>query len=128
MAKVDEQAVLKTLAGVKDDERGGDLVSLGMVSGLAIKDGHVAFAIEVAPERGPRAEPLRKAAEKAVFAMPGVLSVTAVLTAQTAGKTGAPPRRRGTGGTAMRTGLDTRTAPAPDLAGGAPPICARKSR
>ncbi|HEX3522424.1 MAG TPA: Mrp/NBP35 family ATP-binding protein, partial [Stellaceae bacterium] len=38
--------------------------------------------------RGPRLEPLRKAAEKAVEALPGVLSVTAVLTAQ------APPRGR----------------------------------
>ena len=89
MAQVDEQAVIKTLAGVRDDEKAGDLVSLGMISGLRVKDGHVAFAIEVEPARGPRAEPLRRAAEKAVFAMPGVLSVTAVLTAQTMGKAAA---------------------------------------
>jgi ATP-binding protein involved in chromosome partitioning len=55
-----------------------------MVSGLAVKDGHVAFAIEVDPKRGPHLEPLRKAAEKAVDALPGILSVTAVLTAQKA--------------------------------------------
>jgi ATP-binding protein involved in chromosome partitioning len=55
-----------------------------MVSGLVIRDGNVAFAIEVEPERGPRLEPLRKAAEMAVEALPDVLSVTAVLTAQTA--------------------------------------------
>jgi len=53
-----------------------------MVSGVVVRDGNVAFAIEVEPERGPRLEPLRKAAEKAVEALPDVLSVTAVLTAQ----------------------------------------------
>ncbi len=86
MAQVDQQTVMKALAGVRDDEKGGDLVALGMVSGLQVKDGHVAFAIEVEAARGPHAEPLRKAAEKAVFGLPGVISVTAVLTAQTAGK------------------------------------------
>jgi ATP-binding protein involved in chromosome partitioning len=46
-----------------------------------LRDGHVGFSIEVAPERGRASEPLRKAAEDAVNALPGVLSVTAVLTA-----------------------------------------------
>jgi ATP-binding protein involved in chromosome partitioning len=52
-----------------------------MVSGLAIRDGHVSFLIEVAPQDGPKMEPLLKAAEKAVEQLPGVLSVSAVLTA-----------------------------------------------
>jgi ATP-binding protein involved in chromosome partitioning len=89
MASIDEATIIKALAGVRDDQNGGDLVSLGMVSGLVLKDGHVAFAIEVDPARGEKAEPLRAAAERTVFALPGVLSVTAVLTAQTKGK-GAP--------------------------------------
>jgi ATP-binding protein involved in chromosome partitioning len=78
---VNEQQIRDALRQVADPDRKQDIVSLGMVSGLTLKDGHVAFAIEVEPERGPRLEPLRKAAEKAVFALPGVLSVTAVLTA-----------------------------------------------
>jgi len=65
-----------------------------MVSGLTIRDGHVGFAIEVEPERGPRLEDLRKRCEDAVFGLPGVLSVTAVLTAerpaQAAGPAGGP--------------------------------------
>ena len=52
-----------------------------MISGLVVKQGNVGFSIEVAPERGPALEPLRKEAERAVAAVPGVLSVTAVLTA-----------------------------------------------
>jgi ATP-binding protein involved in chromosome partitioning len=79
---VTEQQILDALATIADPERGGDIVSLGMVSGVAIRDGNVVFSIEVEPERGPRLEPLRRAAERAVDTLPGVLSVTAVLTAQ----------------------------------------------
>src|SRR5690606_30041932 len=43
---------------------------------------NIGFAIEVDPQRGPHLEPLREAAEQAVAAVPGVLSVTAVLTGQ----------------------------------------------
>jgi ATP-binding protein involved in chromosome partitioning len=88
MSAVAEQQILDVLGRIADPDKGADIVSLGMVSGLVIRDGNVAFAIEVESERGPRLEPLRKAAEKAVEALPGVLSVTAVLTAQ------APPRGR----------------------------------
>jgi ATP-binding protein involved in chromosome partitioning len=89
MTAITEQQILEALGHIRDPDRNGDIVSLGMVSGIAIRDGNVAFAIEVDPERGPRLEPLRKAAEKAVEALPGVLSVTAVLTAESA------PRTRG---------------------------------
>jgi ATP-binding protein involved in chromosome partitioning len=85
---VTERQILDALGHIADPEKGSDIVSLGMISGLAIRDGNVAFAIEVDHERGPQLEPLREAAEKAVEALPGVTSVTAVLTAQ------APPRNR----------------------------------
>lgn len=81
MAEVTEAQVLAALGTVKDPDRGTDIVSLGMISGLAIKDGNVGFSIEVDPRRGPALEPLRQAAEKAVDRLAGVLSVTAVLTA-----------------------------------------------
>jgi ATP-binding protein involved in chromosome partitioning len=87
---VNEQQIRDALRQVADPDRKQDIVSLGMVSGLTLKDGHVAFAIEVEPERGPRLEPLRKAAEKAVFDLPGVLSVTAVLTAHRGSPGGGP--------------------------------------
>ena len=89
MSGLSEQAVLAALRGVIDPDKGKDIVSLGMVSGVQLREGHVGFAIEVEPQRGPQLEPLRKAAEKAVEALPGVLSVTAVLTAQ---KPAAQPR------------------------------------
>jgi ATP-binding protein involved in chromosome partitioning len=83
MTAVTERQILEVLGRVVDPEKAADIVSLGMVSGVVVRDGNVAFAIEVEPERGPRLEPLRKAAESAVEALPDVLSVTAVLTAQT---------------------------------------------
>ena len=85
MASVTEQQILDALRTVADPDRKGDLVGLGMISGLVVKDGNVGFAIEVDPARGPRLEPLRQAAERAVQALPGVLSVSAVLTAHRPG-------------------------------------------
>ena len=84
MPPVTEQQVLDALKSVVDGERGSDIVSLGMVAGVVIRQSNVGFSIEVEPERGPRLEPLRKAAEQAVMTLPGVTSVTAVLTAERA--------------------------------------------
>ena len=81
MASVSEQDVLTALKTVQDPDKGDDVVSLGMISGIVVKNGNVGFAIEVEAERGPQLEPLRRACEAAVEALPGVLSVTAVLTA-----------------------------------------------
>jgi ATP-binding protein involved in chromosome partitioning len=92
---VTERQVLDALAAVRDPDKGADIVALGMVSGVVVRDGNVGFAIEVEAERGPRLEPLRKAAEQAVEALPGVLSVTAVLTAEArppGGRSQGPPR------------------------------------
>ncbi len=77
-----EAQVRAALGHVIDPDRRHDIVSLDMVQGLVVREGHVGFTIEVDPKRGPSLEPLRKEAEKAVEAIPGVLSVTAVLTAQ----------------------------------------------
>jgi ATP-binding protein involved in chromosome partitioning len=94
MARVDEARIFEALRRVRDDERGGDLVELGMIQGLTVRDGHVGFALEVDPARGADAEPLRQAAEKAVDALPGVLSVTVVLTAHDAAPEAAPGAAR----------------------------------
>ena len=73
--------VLSALARVTDPVSGKNVVDAGLIQGLVVRDGHIGFSIEVAPERGRTSEPLRKAAEDTVHALPGVLSVTAVLTA-----------------------------------------------
>lgn len=83
MVQVTEQQILDALKAVVDPDTGNDVVSEGMVTGLVIKDGNVAFALEVDPQRGPNLEPMRKSAEKTVHAMDGILSVSVVLTAET---------------------------------------------
>src|ERR1700752_1377184 len=91
MVAVTERQILDALRQVRDPDKGSDIVALNMVTGIVIRDGNVGFAIEVEPERGPRLEPLRKAAEQAVEALPAVLSVTAVLPAEAAQPKRPPP-------------------------------------
>jgi ATP-binding protein involved in chromosome partitioning len=88
---VSESDILAALKAVKDPERGQDIVALGMVAGVQVREGHVAFAIEVPRERAPKLEPLRKEAERVVEALEGVLSVSAVLTAEAAPKARTAP-------------------------------------
>ena len=85
MNPVTDQDVLAALKAVIEPKRQQDIVGLGMISGLVIKDGNVGFAIDVDPREGAAMEPLRKAAETAVESLPGVLSVAAVLTAHSGG-------------------------------------------
>jgi ATP-binding protein involved in chromosome partitioning len=92
MPEVSEGQILEALKTVMDPDKGSDIVSLGMVSGVINRSGNIGFAIEVEAERGPKLEPMRKAAEDAVAAVEGVLSVTAVLTAPTAQPGGSGPR------------------------------------
>jgi ATP-binding protein involved in chromosome partitioning len=80
MAKTTEAEIRSVLSTITAPG-GGNLVERGMIQGLVLRDGHVGFSIEVDPALGNQLEPLRKSAEAAVMALPGILSVTAVLTA-----------------------------------------------
>ena len=111
MAPVTEREVLTALKSVYDPDKDEDIVSLGMVSGLVLKDGNVGFSIEVEPERGQWLEPLRKEAEEAIEDLPGVLSVSVVLTAE---RQSAPPPQMGMMAT-RSMGLSNR--PHPSLPG-----------
>ncbi len=83
MERITEQQVLAALGSVMEPAAGRDIVGLGMISGVVVRDGNVGFSIEVDPRKGAQMEPLRKEAESKVQALPGVVSVTAVLTALT---------------------------------------------
>jgi ATP-binding protein involved in chromosome partitioning len=73
--------VLKALDQVIDPVSGRTVVQQDMIQGLVVRDGHIGFALEVAPGQGPKSEPLRKICEAMVLGVKGVKSVTAVLTA-----------------------------------------------
>ena len=99
MAIATTDDVLNELKNIVDRAHNADVVTLGLIQGLVVKDGHVSFALEVAPEEGRAKEPLRIACEKAVLALPGVRSVTAVLTAH---RHAGPQPRRATLNATMR--------------------------
>jgi len=119
MARVSEQDVVEALKAIADPDRGQDIVALGMVSGVVVKDGNVGFAIEVDPRRGAEMEPLRKQAEDIVDKLPGVLSVTAVLTAHSAGSANAAPAGPSAGPLASPAAQAPAGGPAAQQASGA---------
>jgi len=84
MAEITESAVRDVLRTVTDPVTGRNVIDLGLVSGIATRAGHVSVTLEVDPARGAALEPLRQACEQAVRALPGVLSATAVMTAERA--------------------------------------------
>src|SRR5688572_22151381 len=79
---VTKTQVLEELRRVKGPDLEGNIVDLGLVSEILIRDERVYFSITVPPERAHELEPLRQAAEKVVKEIPGVAGVTAVLTAE----------------------------------------------
>jgi ATP-binding protein involved in chromosome partitioning len=77
--------VLDQLRRVKGPDLDGNIVDLGLVSEILLKDGRVSFSITVPAARAAELEPLRQAAEKMVRELPGVTGVVAVLTAEKSG-------------------------------------------
>ena len=95
MAEVTESAIRKVLEAVIDPASGRGIPDSGLLGGIAIRGGHVAVTLDVDPARGTTLEPLRQACEQAVRAMPGVLSATAVMTAERPAAAPPPPQGHG---------------------------------
>ncbi len=92
MNDITEKEILDHLSRIIEKKSGKDVVSLGMVTGLVVKDGNVGFALEINPADAGEMEVLRKECEQAVFGMNGIKSVSVVLTAEkTAAEDAAPP-------------------------------------
>ena len=88
-AQLDERKISDALRTVNAIGKDQNIVDAGQVSGIVIKDGHVGFTIEIDPADKDRADGLRNEAEKAIRALEGVLSATAMLTAHQAAGAGA---------------------------------------
>ncbi len=131
-----KEQVLDRLRQVKGPDLKGNVVDLGLVSEIFLKDGRVSFSITVPAERASELDVMRQAAEKVVRDMEGVSSVIAVLTADKPGGGGAngaqgrsgpgkpqgsagarPERRRAGSGRSSLCGTGCRRAAA-DAAGG----------
>ena len=94
--QLDERKITEALSSVASIDGSSNIVAAGAISGIVIKDGHIGFTIEIDPKDKDKADQLRTAAEKAVLALDGVLSATAMLTAHQSGPSmptggGTPP-------------------------------------
>ena len=83
---VTQAQVLEALKRVKGPDLSGNIVDLGLVSEVLLRDSKAYFSITVPAERAEELEPLRQAAEKVVRDLPGIAGVTAVLTADATGQ------------------------------------------
>ena len=71
MTEIAEAAVRGALKSVAVPTRGGgNVVELGMISGIVVKNGHVGFAIEIDPGEREALENVRRACEDAARALP----------------------------------------------------------
>jgi ATP-binding protein involved in chromosome partitioning len=89
-AALTKEAVLAALRGVVDPNLGRDIVALGLVEGLTVEEGHVAFTLQFTGEQPPlaRAE-IHSRARKVVQALPGVADVKAGIASRAAAAQGA---------------------------------------
>ncbi len=92
------EAVRRALAGVVETEQGRDLAALGWVESVVARDGLVQVTLAVPRERARALEPLRAAAERAVAAVPGVISATVILTAHRAEAPPSAPAKKAPAG------------------------------
>jgi ATP-binding protein involved in chromosome partitioning len=81
MTNITEELILKTLGEVKDPSQSKDIVSLGLVTNVNIKDSNVSVTLEVPVHRGSAMEPIRKLAQEKFIKINGVTSATVVVTA-----------------------------------------------
>ena len=112
--------VIERLRRVKGPDLEGNIVDLGLVSEILLRDGRVSFSITVPSERAAELELLRQAAEEAVRGLAGVAGVTAVLTAEKPPGSGSSSGRRTGGGQAPESAR-VQQARASGAAGAPPP-------
>src|SRR4026209_586604 len=80
-AMLERDAVLNALRVVTDPDLRRDIVSLGFIKDLSLKDGNVSFPIELTTPACPVKDQLREQATAAVRALAGVASVDVRMTA-----------------------------------------------
>jgi len=99
---VTEAQVLEALKRVKGPDLESNIVDLGLVSEVLIKDNRAYFSITIDPKRAAELEPLREAAAKVVLDLDGISGATAVLTAEAAPGSAPSPRQEHSRVTAAR--------------------------
>ena len=81
MTELNKDLILDTLKKVQDPSQSKDIVTLGLVGNITIKDSNVAVTLEVPVHRGASMEPIRQLAQQNILRIDGVTSATVVVTA-----------------------------------------------
>ena len=84
MSQITEAKIRETLDSIVPDGETQSLIASDRVQGIVVKGGNIGFSIEVDGLNGERVNEVKQQAEDVVRAIPGVLSVTCVLTAHKA--------------------------------------------
>jgi ATP-binding protein involved in chromosome partitioning len=84
MTDITESQVLEALSRVRGPDREGDIVALGLVSPIVVREGTVYVSIAIDPARAQELEPMRQAAESVVGGIEGVKQAVVSLTAHAA--------------------------------------------
>ena len=81
MTNINEDLILEALKEIEDPSQSKDIVSLGLINNITIKDSNVSVTVEVPVHRGASMEPIRKLAQEKVLNIKDVTSATVVVTA-----------------------------------------------
>lgn len=82
MSTITQEQILSALSAVRDPLTNKNVVELNLISGVIIKNGNIGFSIEIEASKAEEMETVRIRCEEVVRNLPGVLSCTAVLTAE----------------------------------------------
>lgn len=119
MSEISKEKIVSVLKQVVDVETGMDVVTLGLISSITIREGgKIGFLITVAPQDSQKKSYLREACEAAVKAIPGVSSATVVMTAQKSGADSLNPHQQAhvaKGGDTARTHAQWNLTPLPGV-------------
>jgi ATP-binding protein involved in chromosome partitioning len=80
MKVVTENEVTEILASVIVPDKNDNVINLGLISGIVVKDRMVHIMVETTQKRAPIMEEVRKECEKLAGNIPGIINATAVLT------------------------------------------------
>ena len=80
MSEILEKEILNNLKGVQDPSQNNNIVDLGFVKNIEVKESSLFVTLEVPSHRGPAMEPIRKLAEKSLKKMKNVTKAHVLLT------------------------------------------------
>ena len=81
MTNINQDLIYEALKKIEDPSQSKDIVSLGLINNITVKDSNVSVTLEVPVHRGASMEPIRKLAQEKVLNIKDVTSATVVVTA-----------------------------------------------